>query len=160
MKALLVWLTLSFAPFAVEANTVRGKVVAVVDGNTLEVISKEKETYRIVLVGIDSPEPGQPFAEAALQFLEETVLKKSVDVKLLGKDRWGNYIGELIMKVDVTSELVKRGLAWCVEKGAPEELKSLEQQAREMRIGLWQEETPTPPWVFRRQQSMLMPKGR
>jgi endonuclease YncB( thermonuclease family) len=159
MKTFLTILLLSATVYTVEANTVRGKVVSVVDGNTLEVISAEEETYRIVLAGIDCPEPGQPYAEEAKKFLEETILKKSIDVKLLGKDRWGNYLGEIITEVEVSAELVKRGLAWCHEKNAPESLKVLEQQVREQRIGLWQEENPTAPWIYRRQQSILQPKG-
>jgi endonuclease YncB( thermonuclease family) len=159
MKTFLTILLLSATVYTVEANTVRGKVVSVVDGNTLEVISAEEETYRIVLVGIDCPEKGQPYAEEAKAFLEASILKKSIDVKLLGKDRWGNYLGEIITEVEVSAELVKRGLAWCHEKNAPESLKALEQQAREQRIGLWQEENPTAPWIYRRQQSMLQPKG-
>jgi endonuclease YncB( thermonuclease family) len=159
MKTFLTILLLSATVYTVEANTVRGKVVSVVDGNTLEVISAEEETYRIVLVGIDCPEKGQPYAEEAKAFLEASILKKSIDVKLLGKDRWGNYLGEIITEVEVSAELVKRGLAWCHEKNAPDSLKVLEQQAREQRIGLWQEENPTAPWIYRRQQSMLQPKG-
>jgi endonuclease YncB( thermonuclease family) len=159
MKTFLTILLLSATVYTVDANTVRGKVVSVVDGNTLEVISAEEETYRIVLVGIDCPEKGQPYAEEAKAFLEASILKKSIDVKLLGKDRWGNYLGEIITEVKVSAELVKRGLAWCHEKNAPESLKALEQQAREQRIGLWQEENPTAPWIYRRQQSMLQPKG-
>jgi endonuclease YncB( thermonuclease family) len=159
MKTFLTILLLSATVYTVEANTVRGKVVSVVDGNTLEVISAEEETYRIVLVGIDCPEKGQPYAEEAKAFLEASILKKSIDVKLLGKDRLGNYLGEIITEVEVSAELVKRGLAWCHEKNAPDSLKVLEQQAREQRIGLWQEENPTAPWIYRRQQSMLQPKG-
>ena len=159
MKTFLTILLLSATVYTVEANTVRGKVVSVVDGNTLEVISAEEETYRIVLVGIDCPEKGQPYAEEAKAFLEASILKKSIDVKLVGKDRWGNYLGEIMTEVEVGAELVKRGLAWCHEKNVPESLKDLEQQAREQRIGLWQEENPTAPWIYRRQQSMLQPKG-
>jgi endonuclease YncB( thermonuclease family) len=159
MKTFLTIVLLSIAVYRVDANTVRGKVVSVVDGNTLEVISAEKETYRIVLVGIDCPETGQPYAEEAKKFLEEAMLRKSIDVKLVGKDRWGNYLGEIMTGIEVSAELVKRGLAWCTEKNAPEKLKALEQQAREQRVGLWQEESPTAPWIYRRQQSMLQPKG-
>lgn len=159
MKTFLTILLLGITAHMVDANTVRGKVVSVVDGNTLEVISTEEETYRIVLAGIDCPEPGQPYAEEAKRFLENAILRKSIDVKLLGKDRWGNYLGEIITEVEVSAELVKRGLAWCNEKNAPESLKALEEQAREQRIGLWQEENPTAPWVYRRQQTMQSPKG-
>ena len=35
------------------ANTVKGKVVTVVDGNTVEIVSEDNETYKVVLAGID-----------------------------------------------------------------------------------------------------------
>lgn len=159
MKTFLIILLLGITVYLAEANTVRGKVISVVDGNTVEVVSAEDEMYRIVLAGIDCPDPGQPYAEEAKKFLEEALLRKLIDVKLVGKDRWGNYLGEIMTEVEVSAELVKRGLAWCHEKNAPESLKALEQQAREQRIGLWQEENPTAPWIYRRQQSMLQPKG-
>ncbi|MBX2970992.1 MAG: thermonuclease family protein [Cyclobacteriaceae bacterium] len=159
MKAFLTMVLLSVTVYLVEANTIRGKVISVVDGNTLEVISAKDETYRIVLAGIDCPEPGQPYAEEAKMFLENAILRKLIDVKLLGKDRWGNYLGQIIAKVEISTELVKRGLAWCIEKDASEDLRNLERQARAGQIGIWQEESPTPPWVYRRQQTMLTPKS-
>ena len=51
--------------------------------------------------------------------------------------------------------MVTQGLAWTSEKEPAEELESLKEQARTQGKGLWGEENPTPPWTFRRQQTML-----
>ncbi|HRJ29481.1 MAG TPA: thermonuclease family protein [Cyclobacteriaceae bacterium] len=143
------------------ANTVKGKVVSVVDGNTLEIVSEDNETYKVVLAGIDSPELEQEFGEAAKEFLEKFINDKAIQVQLQGKDRWGNYVGVVYINkgTDLRKALLSNGFAWVVEKEATEEFKKLEQKAREQGTGLWKAESPTPPWVFRRQQTMIQPKA-
>lgn len=143
------------------ANTVKGKVVSVVDGNTLEIVSEDNETYKVVLAGIDSPELEQEFGEAAKEFLEKFINDKAIQVQLQGKDRWGNYVGVVYINkgTDLRKALLANGLAWVVARGAADEFIKLEQKAREQGAGLWKEESPTPPWVYRRQQSMLQPKA-
>lgn len=161
MKTLGAFLVMVLTGYGVMANTVKGKVVSVVDGNTLEIIAEDNETYKVVLFGIDSPELDQEFGEAAKEFLEKAIRDKAIQVQLQGKDRWGNYVGIVYTNkgVDVRKLLLSNGLAWVIEKDATDEFKNLEQKAREQGAGLWQHESPTPPWVYRRQQSMLQPKG-
>ncbi len=142
------------------ANTVKGKVVTVVDGNTVEIVSEDNETYKVVLAGIDSPELEQAFGEAAREFLKKMINDKSIHVELQGKDRWGNYVGVVYINkgTDLRRALLSNGLAWVVEKEATEEFIQLEQMARDQGAGLWKEESPTPPWIYRRQQTMMQPK--
>ncbi|MBX2964204.1 MAG: thermonuclease family protein [Cyclobacteriaceae bacterium] len=161
MKTLSAIIILSSMAIFSIANTVRGKVISVIDGNTLEVVSDQHETYRVVLSGIDSPELGQEFGEAAREFLEKTIKDKPIQVELQGKDRWGNYVGVVYINkgTDLRKALLTNGLAWVTEKETNEEFKQIQQKAREQGAGLWQEESPTPPWVYRRQQSMMQPKA-
>ena len=161
MKTLSAIIIFSLAGLISLANTVRGKVVSVVDGNTLEIVSEDNETYKVVLAGIDSPELGQEFGEAAREFLEKVIMDKSIQVQFQGKDRWGNYVGVVYINkgTDLRKALLTNGLAWVVEKGSTEEFIKLEQKAREQGTGLWKEESPTPPWIYRRQQTMLQPKA-
>jgi endonuclease YncB( thermonuclease family) len=60
---------------------------------------------------------------------------------------------------DPRFELLKEGLAWTSERNPIEELEVLKEKARESSLGLWKEETPTPPWIFRRQQTMTQFKS-
>ena len=161
MKTLSAVIIFSLAGLISLANTVRGKVVSVVDGNTLEIVSEDNETYKVVLAGIDSPELRQEFGEAAREFLEKFILDKAIQVELQGKDRWGNYVGVVYINkgTDLRKALLTNGLAWVTEKETDEEFKKLEQKAREQGTGLWKEESPTPPWIYRRQQTMLQPKA-
>ena len=139
----------------------KGKVTSVVDGNTIIVTTSTQETYKILLHGIDSPDPGQEYAEQAKKFLERLLLTKAVTILMHGKDRYGNRIGDIHIDgtINPQKELVKAGLAWTSEKNPVEELESIKEEARLSGRGLWGEKAPTPPWVFRRQQSMMQPKS-
>lgn len=146
----------------IPGNEIRGKVAAVIDGNTLEVISDDKERYQVVLLGIDCPELGQPYGEEAASLLRKTLLGQEVIVELYGKDRSKNYIGVVLSKdrTDVRLELLDRGLAWTTERDPIVELESRRLKAVQNHRGLWAGPAPTPPWIYRRQQSMLEPKSR
>ena len=140
---------------------IAGKVVSVIDGNTVEVMGDDNELYKILLIGIDCPELGQEFGAKAKKVLEKLVLEKNVRIEIQGKDRSGNRLGVIIVdgKEDPRFELLKEGLAWTAEKNPIEELETIKEKAREKNKGLWKEEKPTPPWIFRRQQTMLQPKS-
>ena len=138
-----------------------GKVISVLDGNTIEVLTSANETYKITLAGIDSPELTQEFGEKAKKFLEKLVANKEVTFHLRGKDRWGNYIALVLLEgeTDPRIELLKEGLAWTAEKNPVPELENYRSIAQQKGKGLWKQDNPTPPWIYRRQQSMMQPKS-
>ncbi len=160
-KVLGVLVGLFFSMVAFAGDEITGKVVSVIDGNTVEVIAEDNETYKILLHGIDCPELEQEYGDKARKLLERLALKKNVQVKIQGKDRWGNRLGVLVIdgKEDPRYELLKEGLAWTSERNPIEELEQLKESAREKSKGLWKDENPTPPWIFRRQQTMTQPKS-
>jgi micrococcal nuclease len=162
MTQYTVFTALVLLSFAAKADTIlNGKVTSVIDGNTIEIITDQQETYKIILAGIDSPELNQEFGDQARRFLERLMLKKEVVIELQGKDRKGNMLGVALIKgkVDVRIELLKEGLAWTDEKNPHPELEAHRVNAQEKGKGLWKEANPIPPWTFRRQQSMLQPKS-
>jgi endonuclease YncB( thermonuclease family) len=137
------------------------KVVAVIDGNTVEVKTDDNETYKLVLLGIDCPELEQEYGEEARSYVERIALKKSVKVQLHGKDRWGNRLAVILLKgeVDLRVELLKAGFAWTAERNPEATLETIRTEAQKRAKGLWKNREPTPPWIFRRQQTMLQPKS-
>ncbi len=159
VMSLMVVLMVVFMGWA--NDNIIGKVVSVIDGNTLEVIGEDNEIYKILLHGIDCPELEQEYGEKAKKALEKLVLEKKVLVKLQGRDRLGNRLGVIMIEgeEDPRFELLKEGLAWTSEKNPIEELETIKEKAREKNRGLWREDSPTPPWIFRRQQSMMQPKS-
>jgi micrococcal nuclease len=143
------------------ANDVKGKVIAVIDGNTLQVQGSDNQTYNILLAGIDSPELGQDFGPEAKKFLEKMILGKNVTVSFKGKDRLGNSLAEVRIngKKDPRLELLKEGLAWTEEKNPLPDLETQRSWAQSKNKGLWKRDNPTPPWIYRREQTMLQRKS-
>ena len=134
------------------------KVTSVIDGNTIVILDNNGDQYKILLHGIDCPDSGQNFAVEAKRMLAGLVLDKQVTLVLNGKDRYGTRLGEIQAQgiPDPRYELVRTGPAWTTD--SDEKLESLKQHARSQGIGIWTEENPTPPWLWRRQQSMLRSK--
>jgi endonuclease YncB( thermonuclease family) len=153
LELLVLGLVLSFGLRASEI--IAGKVVTVIDGNTLEIFTSENETYKILLYGIDSPELDQEYGEKAKRFLEKLTLNKSISVEIQGKDRLGNRLGIVMIDgEDPREKLLEEGLAWTAERNPIVEFENIKEKSREKGKGLWKEKDPTPPWIFRRQQTL------
>lgn len=143
------------------AQTFTGKVVNVIDGNTFEIIDDYDEVIKFILSEVDCPELGQELSEEAKSFSENLISKKKVEVTVTGKDMWGNKLVIIKMKNgDLLHEaLIIEGLAWASKKSEPK-VAQLEDKAKIDKKGIWAMAEPTPPWVYRRQQTMSQAKGR
>jgi endonuclease YncB( thermonuclease family) len=157
---ILLALQLSLSSNA-ESNIISGSVTKVIDGNTFEIKTSDNELVKILLYGVDCPEKGQAYYDEATKCLERILLKKNVNVEVMGKDRSGNSIGIVVTdkKVDPRIKLLVEGLAWTDEKEAEPQLELHKKSAAEKGKGIWAEKEPTPPWIYRRQQSMMQPKS-
>jgi endonuclease YncB( thermonuclease family) len=135
---------------------VKGKVVAVIDGNTFKVKGEDNETRNIVLIGIDSPELGQAYGPEAKRYLEKLILGKKVVIYYAGNDTDSPLIEVKILGVkDPRIEMLKEGLAWTTRENPPYYLEQHRETAQLRGRGLWQQSSPTPPWVYREEQRRL-----
>jgi endonuclease YncB( thermonuclease family) len=134
-----------------------GKVVKVVDGDTIYVLDDALTQQKIRLSGIDAPEKSQPYGLASRKHLASLVAGKSVTVEYTKHDRYGRIVGKVVIDgVDACLEQIKAGLAWHYKKYQNEQAAGdrkvyaqAENQARAERIGLWRDNNPRPPWEFR-----------
>jgi len=78
---------LTLASFA-QAEIFSGKVVGILDGDTIEVMHGGKPE-RVRLNGIDCPEKGQAFGNRARQYTSELAFGRVVTVQAMGHDRYG-----------------------------------------------------------------------
>lgn len=158
---ILVNCLLLFLAINVGAQVFTGKVVKVIDGNTFEIIDEHNEVSVFMLSEVDCPEIGQPVSEEALAFSKKMTLKKKVVVERRGKDWLGNKLAVISLKNDkiLHEELLKSGYAWAVKK-APPSLHALQEKVQKDKRGIWSADEPTPPWVYRRKQTMMVAKGR
>jgi endonuclease YncB( thermonuclease family) len=156
----LYFVMLLVGSLTASATDITVRVVSVIDGNTIEVQTEENVKQRVIIAGIDCPELTQEFGNEARQFVESLILQKQILVKIIGKDRKGNYLGIVMVgDIDLRTQLLKEGLAWTSEKEPGADLESIRSWAQQKGKGLWKSEKPTPPWVHRREQSMMQAKS-
>jgi micrococcal nuclease len=140
-----------FLAFPVWAETFSGKVVAVLDGDTIDVMHQGR-AERIRLEGVDCPEK-QAFGNKAKQFTADLMMGQEVNVIAQKRDRYGRTLGYVILPDgrNLNRELVQAGLAWWYRQfSSDSSLGELEAEARAARRGLWKDPHPLPPWEFRR----------
>ena len=134
------------------AEFFEGRVVKIVDGDTIDVLVG-REMRRVRLFGIDTPERGQPWASKAKEALARRVFGKEVRVNDVATDRYGRTVGEVYAdNVCVGCELVREGNAWVYRHYTDDPvLYQLEAEARAARRGLWSlpEAQRVPPWEWR-----------
>jgi len=135
-------------------GTYTGRVVGITDGDTLTLLTADKEQIKIRVAEIDAPERRQPYGTRARQKLSELVFDKDVVVKVQVVDRYGRTVGRIYVDgIDVSAEMVHSGVAWVYRKYAKDDnLFELEEEAREAQRGLWSlpEAERIPPWEWRR----------
>lgn len=89
-----------------------GRVVRVVDGDTVQVLTDGK-MVKVRLNGIDAPESGQPFGQRSKQNLLKLAVQKQTVVIANNTDRYGRWLGTLMIDgIDINAEQVKAGMAW------------------------------------------------
>lgn len=163
IKVGLLLLMLSLVPQA-RLKTINGEVIRLQDGDTLTVKTKRDRLYKVRLANIDAPEIRQPFGKQALNLATDLALKKTVRVDYTFKDKYGRLIGELFLPEGklLNEEMLKAGLAWHYKVKHPQStfLEQLEYKAWEKKLGLWVQDTPIPPWEFRREKRVPSPPSK
>ena len=142
----------------------KGKVVMVHDGDTLTLFDNDLAFTKIRLYGVDTPEGRQAGGQAATNALRSLALFQRAKATVVNKDQYGRSVAlvTLAEKKDkkgepllVNEELVRQGHAWVYGQYCKQprcrEWKKMESRAREQRLGLWQDNNPTPPWRWRQQ---------
>jgi endonuclease YncB( thermonuclease family) len=133
------------------AQTYQGRVIGVSDGDTLTLLTPEKQPIKVRLAEIDAPEKSQAFGQRSKQSLSDLVFGKQVRVEQQDRDRYGRVVGKVYVgSLDVNAEQVRRGMAWVYRKYAKDRsLFKLEEEARAAKIGLWSNLHAMPPWEYR-----------
>lgn len=137
-----------------------GKVIRVIDGDTIDVLDTSMNVLRIRLKGIDAPERGQAFYQVSKENLEDTAINKEVTISWNKIDRWKRLIGKVSLDgKDVCLEQIHAGLGWHFKKYQDEQSEedrqlydSAEREARSSRRGLWSDDSPIAPWIKRNRQ--------
>ncbi len=152
-RAALFVLAIVFSGFAV-AGTLVGKVVAIADGDTLTLLTAERQQIKVRLAEIDTPERSQPYGKRARQALSDLAFGQQATVESNEKDRYGRVIGRVYVNgVDINRELVSSGAAWVYRQyNRDKSLLAVEADARVAKRGLWSlpEAERIAPWDWRK----------
>jgi endonuclease YncB( thermonuclease family) len=136
----------------VHAESFTGKLVKVLDGDTVEVLHDGK-AERIRLAQVDCPEKGQPYGQAAKEYVLDIAALRIVSVQVETVDRYGRTVGEVFLPdgSNLNKQIVEAGYAWQYKKYSKDtKYGDLEAEARTAKLGLWQDKNPVPPWEWRK----------
>lgn len=167
-----VFIAILFACLAlsqpVAADVINGKVVGIVDGDTIDVVDASGKQHRIRLAGIDAPEKSQAFGSRSKENLSAMVFGRTVSVQWSKKDRDERPVGKVLMAgQDTNLAQVRAGLAWHFKKYQKEQppadrasYAQAENEARARRVGLWADPNPIPPSDYRHGTGDASPEKR
>ena len=135
------------------AEDLTGKVVSIADGDTVTMLTDNKQT-KIRLAEIDTPEKNQPYGMKAKKALSNLIFSKNVQVEVVTIDRYGRTVGKIFLDgLNINKEMVKAGHAWVyIQYAKDKTLFALEKNAKENQLGLWAlpKGERIPPWQWRR----------
>jgi micrococcal nuclease len=142
------------------ADTMHGVVIVVIDGDTVlfkpdRYGAASRAFLKVRLADIDAPEKDQPFGEASARALSAWVLNQRVEIDTVATDVYGRTIARIRAgELRVNAEMVRQGFAWASTwSRSNSALMDAQQAARRTQRGLWQDDAPTPPWVWRQARS-------
>ena len=160
MGAATAALCLLLAFTAHASGSLQGVVFAVIDGDTVlfkpdHYAAESLAFLKIRLADIDAPERDQSHGPAATRALSALVLNRRAEVETVATDAYGRKVAHIrVGAVWVNRELVQRGHAWTSTRYRRNPvLVKAQRDARSEDLGLWRDAAPTPPWVWRREQS-------
>lgn len=176
----VIILGLSTNGFCAE-SWLEGKVMNIVDGDTIKVKldvgrelavtlsyvdfseSLEKTLTTIRLSQIDAPELKQKNGPMIVQYLRRKILFKSVRIiesgtsgtaGLMNAQVWYEFEKGKTWK-NINEEMVEDGMAWVDKFSFDEDLKRIEIKAQKDKKGIFQEDNPMPPWMFRSKRKKM-----
>lgn len=160
--SLVLCVLLSQTALCAEREIYTGKVVAVVDGDTMRVMHGEQiETIR--LHGVDCPELAQPYGPEAKKFTSGLALEKVVTIEKMGveklpvKEDGAEPKTRIVAKVSVpegkslAEQVIAAGMGWWKREDQPRDgrLGSLCAKVIVDKKGLFSDPAPLAPWDFR-----------
>ena len=140
----------------------KGTVVNVADGDTVTLRTAEGQR-RLRLDSIDAPEtghgsaePGQPHGEAAREHLAKLVAGRELTAQCYERDQYKRDLCALMLPDGNSANRaqVQAGYAWAYTARRGDYLRdtalvAMQRQARDARLGLWQNGGAVEPWKWR-----------
>lgn len=130
-----------------------GKVIKVIDGDTVDILTPNKQKIRVRLLDIDAPESQQAYGKTSRKYLASLIAGKNVFVQESNKDIYQRTLGTIYLEqININAKMVANGFAWAYRyKGIVNNnnMLKLESKAKQNKKGLWKDKRPIAPWEFR-----------
>ncbi len=131
----------------------------VYDGDTVKLrplnANGSQDELKLRLTDIDAPERNQAYGLKSRRALINLCKGSNIIVtaQITGTDKYHRSLGRLQCDhIDASLYLAERGLAWHYAQYSKDiEIQQAAQNARRLGLGLWTDDKPTPPWVWRHQ---------
>lgn len=134
------------------ADTLFGKVVKIIDGDTIHILDSSKRRHKIRLFGIDAPEKKQAYGNRAKNYLSGLIAGRVVKVEYNSLDRYKRILGVVFLEeLDINAKMVSDGYAWAFVKYSDKYINE-EIQAKKNHNGLWSDRNAIEPWKFRKKR--------
>ena len=152
--SLCFWLGFSGIANALDSAS----VISVGDGDTITV-NQLGEKIKVRLGCIDAPEIKQsPYGEASRNRLRSLLpIGTEVGLRVIDVDRYGRTVGEVFKgSLSINLVMVQKGQAVIYRqyfdgcKSDQGKFEQAESQAKQRRLGFWNQNNPVMPWDFRR----------
>jgi len=160
MKKCILFLAIAlFAVTSVSyAQSYTGKVISVTDSSNISVVYNNT-VANVRLNCAQSPAPGQPFAQQAVKFLQDMILNKTVEVRVIWQDHDGRQVARVkVDGNDVAVALAAAGLAMYDSRQQQDgQIAMAQAEAQGKKIGIWSDPNPEPPWTFQTAQRGIIP---
>ncbi|WP_448173019.1 thermonuclease family protein [Rhizobacter fulvus] len=129
-------------------------VVGISDGDTIKVRCAGDEGQKNItvrLAEIDAPEKSQAFGQRSKRHLSELCFQARAEVRPTTRDRYGRTVARVFCAgTDASAAMVRSGMAWAYTRYLTDpQIRAMELLANRERVGLWSDETATPPWEWR-----------
>ena len=139
---------------------IEGVVERVYDGDSFRMRTADGRELGVRIAGIDAPERTQPFANVSRRALHDAIGNRDVRIEAVKVDPYGRVVARVFVGGrDIGLEQIDQGLAWHFARYdadlAPAERERYaraQAAARERRVGLWQQNDPLAPWLFRKER--------
>ena len=139
------------------------RVDRVFDGDSLRLIDKNGQRLAVRLAGIDAPEKNQAYADRSRQNLILLMANCKPELSVQKIDRYGRSVSQLFCgERDLALAQLERGYAWHFTRYAKEQpfelrrtYREAQQRAQAAGLGLWRDDNPIEPWIYRDQQRAL-----
>ena len=149
-----------------QAFDIAGRIVGVVDGDTVDIVTASTGSHRVRLSSIDAPERSQAFGQRSKEHLSGLVFGREVIARCSKMEqRPTGQRNRALCKIyleglDINLVQVQDGFAWHYTAYAREQplgerlaYAKAETSAREAKRGLWSDPLPIQPWDWRHKAS-------